>query len=68
MSSRAEMRGDDSVDLNKPLSVLSRFEPPHPSLPFPGRLMRILSTVVQVPMLSMGYAGHYNSFRRRIAP
>jgi len=36
------MRGDE------PLRLTDRFEPPHPPLPNPGRLMRLLGTIILI--------------------
>jgi hypothetical protein len=41
----------NSVNLDKPLSVSSGFEASHSSLPFTRRLVRVLSSVVQIPVL-----------------
>jgi hypothetical protein len=43
MASRAEMRSNDFVNLDEPLSVPSGFKPPHPPFPLAGWLMRVLS-------------------------
>ena len=42
----AEMRGNDSVHLDKPLGMPSGFETSHSPLPLPRRLMRVLGPVV----------------------
>jgi hypothetical protein len=57
------MRSNDSVYLDKPLGLPSRFEPSHSSLPFAGRLMRVLCPVIQVSMLPVRHARHHYSFR-----
>ena len=67
MASGAEVRSDDSVNLDKPLGVPSGFEPSHSPLPLPRRLMRVLRPVVQIPMLPMSNAGHHDPFRRAVA-
>ena len=46
MASRAEMRSNDSVNLDEPLSVPSGFKPPHPRFPLAGWLIRVLSPVI----------------------
>ncbi len=66
MAAGTEVRSNDSVYLHEPLGVSGGFESPHSPLPFTCRLMRILSQVVQVPMLSMSNAGHHHSFRRAV--
>ena len=67
MASRAEVRSNDSVHLDKSLGVSRGFEPSHSPLPLTRRLMRVLRAVVQVPVLSMSDAGHHNPFRRSVA-
>src|SRR5436305_8249253 len=56
------MRGDDSVHLDKALGVAAGFEVSHPSLPLTRRLMRVLRSVIQIPVLSVSYLGHHHSF------
>ena len=67
VTSRSEMRTDDSVHLDKALGVPSEFEPSHSPLPFTRRLMRVLRPVVQVPVLSVRNTGHHDSFGRPVA-
>jgi hypothetical protein len=67
VASGAEVRGNDSVNLDEPLGMPSGLEPSHSPLPFTRRLMRVLGPVVQVAMLAMSNAGHHHSFRRPIA-
>ena len=67
MASRAEMRSNDSVNLEESLGVLAGLEPAHAPLPFSGRLVRVLGAVVEVPMLSMSNTRHHNPFRRPVA-
>ena len=67
VASRAEMRGDDSMNLDKVLRVPRGLKPSHSPLPFSGRLVRVLSAVVEVPMLSMSNTRHHNPFRRPVA-
>ena len=64
----SEMRGDDSVHLDEALRVPGGLEPPHASLPLTRRLMRVLSPVVQVPVLPVSNARHHDSFGRSVAP
>jgi hypothetical protein len=66
VASRAEMRSNDSVYFDKALGVPSGFEPSHSPLPFTRRLVRVLGSVVQIPMLSMSNPGHHDPFRRRV--
>jgi len=53
---RSEVSSEDAVDFEKALRMRRRLEALHAALSLPGRLMRVLSTVVQVSALSMGYA------------
>lgn len=62
MTSRAEVRSDDSVRLDEALRVPAGFESPHAPLSFTRRLMRVLRPVVQITMLSMSHVGHHHSF------
>ena len=55
------------MHLDKPLSMPSGFEPSHSPLALTRRLMRVLSPVVQVPMLSVSHAGYHHSLRRAVA-
>ena len=57
------MRGDNAVDLDEPLGMLSGLESPHASLPFTCGLMRVLRSIAQVPVLPMGDAGHDHTLR-----
>jgi len=34
------------MSTQKSLRLLGRFEPPHPSLPYPGCLVRLLSAII----------------------
>jgi hypothetical protein len=43
---RTEVRSNNSVNLDEPLGVPSRFEPAHSPLPLTHRLMRVLSPVI----------------------
>jgi hypothetical protein len=53
MPARAEVLGDRAVGREEPLGVARGLKPLHVSLSPTGRLMRILRTVVQIPMLAM---------------
>jgi hypothetical protein len=67
MASWSEVRGDDSVHLDKALRVPGGLEPTHASLPFTRWLMRVLGPVVQIPVLPVSHAGHHHSFRSGVA-
>ena len=66
MTSRAEERSDNSMDLDKALGVPDGFEPAHSPLPLTRRLMRVLRPVVQVPVLPVSNAGHDHSLSCRV--
>ncbi len=55
------------MNLDELLSVSGGFEPSHPSFPITRRLVRVLGSVVQIPMLSMSNAGHHHTFRGAVA-
>ena len=61
------MRTDDPVHLDETLRVSGGLEPPHAFLPLSRRLVRVLSAVVQVPVLPVSNAGHDDSFRGGVA-
>ena len=46
MASRAEMRSNDSVNLDEPLSVPSGFKPPHPPFPLPGWFTKDVGSII----------------------
>jgi hypothetical protein len=48
------MRGDNSMHFDKALGVSGAFESSH--APLPCRLMRVLSPVIQVSVLSVSHA------------
>jgi hypothetical protein len=65
--SGSEVRADDSVYLDETLGVPGGLEPPHALFPLPRWLMGVLGPVVQVPVLPVSNAGHYDPFRGGIA-
>ncbi|MCU1292286.1 MAG: hypothetical protein JWP08_1136 [Bryobacterales bacterium] len=67
MASRAEVRSNDSVHLNKALGVPGGFEASHSPLALTRRLVRVLRPVVQVSMLSMSHTGHHYALRCPVA-
>lgn len=50
------MRSNDSVYPDESLGIQRGLEPSHSPLSLLRRLMRVLRTVVQVPMLSISHA------------
>jgi hypothetical protein len=67
VASGTEVRGNDTVHLDKTLGVPSGLELSHSPLPLPRRLRRVLGPVVYIPVLSMSNTGHHDPFRRPIA-
>ena len=61
------MRGDNAVDFDEPLGVSGGLEPPHSPLALTGRLMRVLGTIVQVPVLPVSNSRHHYSLRCPVA-
>jgi hypothetical protein len=55
MPARTEVLGDRTIGGEEPLGVARGFEPRHAPLALTHGLMRILRTVVQIPMLAMFY-------------
>ena len=53
MARKVEQVGDGIVNRDEALEMASGLKPFHDPFPSPGRLMRILSTLVEAPMLSM---------------
>jgi hypothetical protein len=63
---RAEVRHDRAVSGEKTLCVAWGFEVSHAPLTLASGLVRILGTIIQVPMLPMFDTGQELSFRRPI--
>lgn len=57
MASRPEVLGKRTIGRKKASGVTRGFKPLQASLPLMGRLMGILRTVVQIPMLPMVHTG-----------
>jgi hypothetical protein len=53
MSAGTEMLGDGAIGGEEPLGVARGFESPHTPLPLASGLVRVLSAVVEIPMLPM---------------
>ena len=53
MPARTEVLGDETIGREKALSVTRRFKPLHASLALTGGLVRVLCTIIEIPMLSM---------------
>jgi hypothetical protein len=51
----SEVSSEDAVGFEKALRMLWRLETLHAALSLPRWLMRVLSTIVQVPALSMSH-------------
>ena len=61
------MRTDNSVHLDESLRVLAGLESAHPSLSFSSWLVRVLSPIVQVPVVSVINTRHHHPFCRSVA-
>jgi len=61
------MRADDPVHLDEVLGVPGGLEPAHASLPLTRWLMRILGTVIQIPVLPVSHTGHQDPFGSGVA-
>jgi hypothetical protein len=57
----------DPVHLEKTLRMLGRLEALHPALPLPGRLMRVLRSVIEVPALPMSHSRQNHLLRGAVA-
>jgi hypothetical protein len=53
MPPRTKMLRDGPIGGKEPLGLTRRLKPLHAPLPLPGGLVRILRTVVEIPMLAM---------------
>ena len=61
------MGSNNSVHLKESLGVLAGLEPAHPPLSFSCGLVRVLRSVVQVPVLSVSNTRHHHPFCRSVA-
>jgi hypothetical protein len=57
MPARAEVLRDGTIGRKKPLRLARAFEPLHALLSLAGRLVRVLGTIVEKPMLAMFHPG-----------
>ena len=53
MSPWTKMLGDRPIGREKPLGMARGLEPLHASLPLAGRLVRVLCTIIEMPVLTM---------------
>ena len=67
MSFRSEVSCHDIVHFEKTLRMLRRLEALHPALSLPGRLMRVLCSIVEVPALPMSDSRQNYFLRSAIA-
>ena len=51
-----KMLGDRTIGGEKPLRVARGLEPLHAPLPLTRRLMRVLSAIIEIPVLAMFYS------------
>ena len=57
-----------SMCTQKPLSLTHRLESPHPSLPDPGRLMRLFCPIILILFCTADHTRHQLSMRNTITP
>jgi hypothetical protein len=62
MTLGSEVGRHDALHLEKALCMLGRLEALHTALALSGRLMRILGTVIEIPMLTVSNTRHHHSF------
>jgi hypothetical protein len=67
MSFRSEVSCDDAVHFEKTLRMLRRLEALHSAFPLPGRPMRVLGSIVEVPALPMSHSRQNYSLRGAVA-
>jgi hypothetical protein len=67
MSFRSEVSCHDTLNFEKTLRMLRRLEALHLALSLPGRLMRVLRSIVEVPALSMSDARKNHFLRSAVA-
>jgi hypothetical protein len=58
MPANIEQIGNSSMGVYKTLSLPHRFELPHPSLPDPGRLVRLVGTVIFILLSTVDRLGN----------
>jgi hypothetical protein len=67
MSARAEMLGDRPIGGEKLLGMARRLKPLHAPLALAGGLVRVLCTVVEIPVLAMFHPWQELSLSRSVA-
>jgi len=67
VSSQIEKIGYCSMSGHKPLGLLHRLESPHPSLPDPSHLMRLLSPIILILLGTVNRFRHHYPMGYRIA-
>jgi|TARA_B110000238_G_scaffold180584_1_gene204707 hypothetical protein len=63
MTAPIEKVTDNSMSTRKSLSLAHRFEPPHPSLPYSGRLMGLLCSIILVLLSAVDRIGNQLTMR-----
>jgi hypothetical protein len=58
MTAQIEKVTDSGMDTQKSLRMPCRFEPPHPSLPHPSRLVRLLCSIILVLLSTVDRIGN----------
>ena len=67
MATQAEVLRDGTIGRQEALRVAGRFEPLHPLLSLPSRLVGVLSAIIEIPLLAMFHAGEKVALGRCIA-
>jgi hypothetical protein len=65
MSSRAEVLGETTIGCEEALGVSWGFEPLHAPLPLAGRLVGVLRTIIEIPVLMVFHPGEHLAPRGR---
>ena len=67
MPMRADVLRDRTIGRKKTLRLTRGFEPLHPPLPLPCGLVRVLCTIIEIPMLAMFDSRQNLSLSRSVA-
>ena len=67
MTAWAEVLQDGTVGREEPLGMTWGLEPLHASLPLAGRLVGVLRTIIEIPVLAMFYSRQDLALGRSIA-
>ena len=68
MPAGTEVLRDRTIGRKKPLRLTRGFEPLHAPLPLPCGLVRVLCTIIEIPVLVMFYSRQNLALSRSVAP